>query len=99
MADINKIRVDGVEYDVEDATAREQLDKLPVSVDEAGFTDITGLRRAVSYAFVRSGKTVTLTVTLEGGAVEEHSIALDNDDWPTSITTNSHAAGVTWEGF
>lgn len=82
-----------------DALVDRVLEELPVSVGEDGYTDISGLRRATGYAFVRSGQTIILTVPLEGGVSEVHTIALDEDDWPATVTVNGHAAPVTWEGF
>lgn len=67
-------------------------------VSDGEYTDIAGLRQVTAGAVVRSGNTITITTTLQGGRTSTTVITLDDDEWPTTITTDGVEAVWTWEG-
>lgn len=57
------------------------------------------LPQGTSVSVVKSGTTVTVTLTLEGGITSTSVITVDDNDYPVSIVTDGVACAVTWEGF
>lgn len=79
--------------------AESVLAELPISVDEEGYTDISGLRQVTATSVVQSDNTITVTTTLEGGTTSTSVITLDENDYPVTITTDGVACAVSWTGF
>lgn len=75
------------------------VENIPVTVDDAGYTDISGLRQATDVSVVKSGSTITVTTTLQGDVSSVSKITLDENEYPVSITTDGVACAVSWEGF
>lgn len=84
---------------VEDAIVEQVIRQIPLSVTEDGYTEIEGLRRVTSLEFIRSGRSITVTVALEGGATEQIAVVMDPDDWPQLVTASGITAPITWKGF
>ena len=55
--------------------------------------------KAVSVAVVREGNAVTVTAAYDDGGTSISVIALDENDYPLSVTTDGHACSISWEGF
>lgn len=77
----------------------ESIDNLPISVDEDGYTDITGLRRMTNTSNVLSGNTLTFIQTLEGGVQVVDTIQLDDNGMPSSGISDGVPWTMNWEGF
>lgn len=52
-----------------------------------------------SYTVTRAGQTITMVLTLDDDTTETHVLALDENDYPTSITVNGHFIIGEWSGF
>lgn len=80
-------------------SAQKAVNDLPITVDSSNYTDIEGLRQVTAGSVVKSGNTVTINTTLQGGVTSTVVMTLDDDEFPTSITVDGTAANWTWEGF
>lgn len=52
-----------------------------------------------SYTVTRAGQTITMVLTLDDDTTETHVLALDENDYPTSITVNGKTITGEWSGF
>lgn len=52
-----------------------------------------------SYTVTRAGQTITMVLTLDDDTKETHVLALDENDYPTSITVNGKTITGEWSGF
>lgn len=93
----NTAAITKLEADVQ--ANRDDIDAIPVTVAGDGYTDITGLRQPTSIRVVRSGLTVTVTTTLEGGGTHTDAITLDDNDYPLTVVSDGVECAVSWEGF
>lgn len=72
---------------------------LPIAVSDDGYTSIGGLRNATSIHAVKSGNTIVIETTYDGGVVSQSVITLDENDYPIAITTNGTECAISLEGF
>ena len=73
--------------------------KPPISVDQNGYTVIEGLPVATNMAMVKVDNTVTVTVAMQGDQTTTSVITLDENGYPTEVTTDGVACALSWEGF
>ena len=95
------IRVKAVDEngEITETETADAVEEIPVTVDEEGYTDITGLRQPTDIRVVKSGNRITMTTTVQGGKTVTSVIALDGEGYPTTITTDGLACALSWEGF
>ena len=77
----------------------DELSAIPVTVDDDGYTDITGLRQITDVSVVKDEDTITVIITLQGNEVITSEITLDDNGYPSKIVTDSVECTVSWEGF
>lgn len=75
------------------------LNRLPISVDENGYTDFTGIRKTTAISMTKVGSTITIESTLEGDVVTVSTITLDSNGHPTKIVTDGAECIISQEGF
>lgn len=75
------------------------INEIPIAISEDGYTEITGLRQAISTSIVKSGNAITVTTALEGDESTVSEITLDNNGYPTKILTDGVECIISWEGF
>ena len=85
MADISKISVDEIEYELKDAVARSQLEAIQ--------------RQATSIRAVQDGQTITVTTTLQGDVVHTDIITLDENGYPVSLVADGVVCAMEFVGF
>ena len=73
--------------------------ELPITINEDGYTDISGLRQMTDVKMVKSENVITVTATLEGDVPTTSVITLDDYGYPVSINTDGTECTVNWEGF
>ena len=75
------------------------INAIPVSTTDDGYTEITGLRQAISTNIVKSGNAITVTTALEGDETTTSEITLNSEGYPTTIVTDGVECAISWEGF
>ena len=73
--------------------------KPAIVTTEDGYTEITGLRPAVSAKVAASGNTVTVTRTLAGNVSSVSVITLNDNGLPVTVVTDGVECELSWEGF
>jgi hypothetical protein len=87
---------DGTPYRTAGVAVREQV-KAAAQTGSSGGVDPG--QELQGYTVVKSGQTITMTLTLADGSPETHVLTLDSTDKPTSITVNGKAISGEWSGF
>lgn len=75
------------------------INAIPVSTTDDGYTEITGLRQAISTNIVKSGNAITVTTALEGDETTTSEITLNSEGYPTTIVTDGVECVISWDGF
>lgn len=74
-------------------------DSSVVVVDEQGYTNILGLRRATDIDIVKDDDMITVLTTLEGEAFATSEIELDENGCPSKIIVDGFECSVDMSGF
>lgn len=77
----------------------EVVEALPIVVGDDGCTDIVGMRLATNIDIVAVDNVITVTTTLEGNKTTSSIITLDENGYPSIISTDGIECKITWEGF
>lgn len=70
-----------------------------VTVDNDGYTNISGLRQPTNINMSRSGNTVTISVTMQGNKTATTQITLDDADRPISFSADGLSGSIYMGGF
>lgn len=77
-----------------------RFDALPTSVDDEGYTDISGLRQPTKIDIVKQDNIITLTTTLQGSKERTSIITLNDSELPINISMDDGTeCTISWEGF
>lgn len=77
----------------------DRISAIPIAVAEDGYTDISGLRQVTAINTVKNGNTITITTILEGDVVSSTVVILDDDGFPSTITTDNVVCQASFSGF
>lgn len=77
----------------------DEIDKIPVTVADDGYTDINGLRQLTNVSNVLDGQTITIAQTLQGGITVTDIIQLDENMFPISATSDGVEYTINWSGW
>ena len=79
--------------------AQKVEEKLPIVIDDQGYSQIQNIRQVTQAAFKREDNKVTVSYTLQGGKLLEDVINLDDSGRPASGMVNGVEWNIEWEGF
>jgi hypothetical protein len=74
------------------------VDTLPIIVD-GNYTDIVGMRLATDIRVVMGENMITVTTTLEGNKTASSIVTLNENGYPSVISTDGIECKLTWVGF
>lgn len=70
-----------------------------ITFHEFDYDDPTAIPNATNVSVVSADGSITVTATYDNGSESVSVIALDENDYPVSVTTNGVECNVSWEGF
>ena len=86
-------------YNIGAASAAD-VEALPITTDEEGYTRIEGIRKITDIAFTKSDKMIIGNITMENDMLVTMEIALDENDCPVSLTlSDGTSISFDWSGF
>lgn len=98
-----KTPVHGEDYFTEadrESFLEEVLGELPISVEEDGYTDITGLRKITSLTMTRTEDgCILLEAAMEGGRLDTTVVQLDGSGKPGKVISGDGECQLVWNGF
>ena len=80
----------------------EQVEQLEANTEaiQANTEAIADMNRQITGgSIVKSDKTITMTLTRDGGNEEVHVVTLNDNGYPIQITVNGNEANFEWSGF